>query len=162
MKKWGTSASIDPFQHNLNLSAEDFFNRTTRPISFENEPILETLSVDADRTNSPTATVTSPAPIIEPFMSPISDQVDVTIAYLDHLPGEVSVAVDTQLLNDIEVAAALLEHSQDADHSDDSKSTPNASELSEDDFPVDIDLMLALRRWNVHVHNSRDAMAHLL
>ena len=83
------------------MSAEDFFNRTTRPISFENEPILETLSVDADRTNSPTTTVTSPAPIIEPFMSPISDQVDVTIAYLDHLPGEVSVAVDTQLLNDL-------------------------------------------------------------
>ena len=160
VKKWGTSASYGPLRRNGNLSANDYFSPGTKPI--ENGLVSETLSHLADHTDSPTVTIISPAPILEPVMSPFYDQVDLTIAYMDHLPEEVSVAVDTEILNEIEVAAALPEDPQHTDHSDHSQSNPNTSEDSEDDFPVDIDLMLALRRWNVKARNSRDAMANLL
>ena len=161
MQRWGTSASFQPLGLDVNLSAHDYFPPESTPIVFENEQNSETLCLHADWINSPSVTATSPVPIIEPALSPICDQVDVTIAIFDHLPEEVSVAVDTQLLNDIEVTA-LLEDPQNADYSDVSEYTSNASERSDNDFPVDTDLMLALRRWNVKVHNSRDAMANLL
>ena len=162
LKLWGTSASNDPLRQNINASAETYSHAVTRPTSVDNQEDCVGVSLNADWTNSPAAPVTSPNPIIDPFVLPICEEVDVTIAYLDHLPEEVSVTVDNDLLHDIEVAASMPENPQDAVQFDESESSTNPSERSSDEFTVDIDLMLALRRWNGHVHNSRDAMGRLL
>ena len=94
---------------------------------------------------------------------PDFEDVAVTVAHFDFLPEDVSVSVDTEHLKNVEDAAINDGLEQDfGAESDGMASKSTSSESDDNDRAPDVDLMLALRRWNLECHNSRDSMGRLL
>ena len=93
---------------------------------------------------------------------PNVNEASVINAYFDFIPEDVSVTVNAEDVMEVESAASMFDVANADDVDVDSLSS-TSSHIGDTDHPFpELDLMLALRHWNIESHNSRDAMYKIL
>lgn len=160
VRKWGSRPSISLIRANRSHIVSSPLNafQSNELAALNDNFDLDPIDINQDTTEMRYDVDMDGPPIL-------IDDVGVTTAYVDFLPDDIGVSVDTEELNQLELnASSAMEGLSDFhNESDDAPSTHGSCDDDDDAHEIpDLDLMLALRRWNIEVHNSRESMSRLL